>query len=372
MADRYRHLKKVIECIDRREYYEQNFSDSDVETAKRELSAICQAVPAISSDMQRDLIKFLDLVGSRKIQEISKYKQQYDYLSRYNAVITEYEKHTKPNLSASDVHGSHKATPTRPNDEYDGSSKSVPLKTSESNEMTIKNMEISELKTRLSKVAGEKLRDNNPSIADLSDMNRPTKLAEHFKELYDNEWTSAYEALQSKSGMKSEEEIIKKLGKMLKMAYTFCRNQGRTHRNKIQETLVHPAGIHVTLNANVEPNVEKLLRPRVRQIQRETGVYAIPAIQEIFRNQHEDEIKKNEWNDSKEIMTYLENCVRICWLFAIQDPPMELLWPKEQSKVDDHLTEFTKRGNVISFVVWPSLYLHANGPLMCKGVVQPV
>lgn len=93
---------------------------------------------------------------------------------------------------------------------------------------------------------------------------------------------------------------------------------------------------------------------------------------QIFRNQHEDEIKKNEWNDSKEIMTYLENCVRICWLFAIQDPPMELLWPKEQSKLDDHLTEFTKRGNVISFVVWPSLYLHANGPLMCKGVVQPV
>jgi hypothetical protein len=73
---------------------------------------------------------------------------------------------------------------------------------------------------RLSKVAGDKLRDDNPSITDLSDVNRPTKLAEHYKELYDNEWTNAYEALQNKSGIKSEEEIIKKLGKMLKVRET--------------------------------------------------------------------------------------------------------------------------------------------------------
>ena len=48
---------------------------------------------------------------------------------------------------------------------------------------------------RLSKVAGDKLRENNPNIADLSDQNRPTKLAEMFSELYDNVWTDAYEIL---------------------------------------------------------------------------------------------------------------------------------------------------------------------------------
>ena len=71
--------------------------------------------------------------------------------------------------------------------------------------------------SRLSKVAGEKLRDNNPNITDLSDVNRPTKLAEMFKEMYDNEWTSAYEALQ-KSGIRNEEEIVKKLCKILKVS----------------------------------------------------------------------------------------------------------------------------------------------------------
>lgn len=34
---------------------------------------------------------------------------------------------------------------------------------------------------RLSRIMGSKLTDNNPAIADLSDQNRPTKIAERFK-----------------------------------------------------------------------------------------------------------------------------------------------------------------------------------------------
>jgi len=41
-----------------------------------------------------------------------------------------------------------------------------------------------------------RLRDNNPNIADLSDPYRPTKLAEIFSELYDNQWTNAYTVLE--------------------------------------------------------------------------------------------------------------------------------------------------------------------------------
>jgi hypothetical protein len=52
MADRYRHLKKVIECIESGKYYADHFSDSDVEIAKRELSAICQAVATIAPNVQ--------------------------------------------------------------------------------------------------------------------------------------------------------------------------------------------------------------------------------------------------------------------------------------------------------------------------------
>lgn len=61
---------------------------------------------------------------------------------------------------------------------------------------------------RISEIAGARLKSNNPAIADLSDQNRPSKLAEKFSELYDNEWTDATEELKErKKKEKSEEEM---------------------------------------------------------------------------------------------------------------------------------------------------------------------
>ena len=56
-------------------------------------------------------------------------------------------------------------------------------------------------------MASRKLRDNNPNITDLSDQNRPTKLAEKMSELYDNQWTDAFDELEQ-TQMK-ETEIIR-------------------------------------------------------------------------------------------------------------------------------------------------------------------
>ena len=61
----------------------------------------------------------------------------------------------------------------------------------------------------LSQVMGNKLMDNNPNIADLSDRNRPSKLAERLNELYDNEWSDAYIALYTED--KEEETILAEL-----------------------------------------------------------------------------------------------------------------------------------------------------------------
>jgi hypothetical protein len=59
---------------------------------------------------------------------------------------------------------------------------------------------------RLSTLASSRLRDNNPNITDLSDQNRPTKIAEKMAELYDNQWTDAFDALEQTD--KNEREII--------------------------------------------------------------------------------------------------------------------------------------------------------------------
>ena len=66
---------------------------------------------------------------------------------------------------------------------------------------------------RVSQLSGAKLQDSNSGITNLSDENRPTKLAEKFSELYDNEWTEAYE--EQEEDWNNEKETIQYLYKML-------------------------------------------------------------------------------------------------------------------------------------------------------------
>jgi hypothetical protein len=51
---------------------------------------------------------------------------------------------------------------------------------------------------RFSKLAGKKLQEQNSDIANLSNPYRATKLSEKFSQIYDDEWTNAFEVLTDK------------------------------------------------------------------------------------------------------------------------------------------------------------------------------
>lgn len=70
---------------------------------------------------------------------------------------------------------------------------------------------------RLSKEMSSKLNDKNPNITDLSDSNRPTKIAEKYNELYDNEWTDALEDLTEERYL--EEGAIAELLACVQVSY---------------------------------------------------------------------------------------------------------------------------------------------------------
>ena len=62
---------------------------------------------------------------------------------------------------------------------------------------------------RLSRFASQQLTEENPNIADLSDTHRPTRLGEMYSQLFDDEWSEAFEALKQYlklSNIKKEEE----------------------------------------------------------------------------------------------------------------------------------------------------------------------
>ncbi|XP_052675647.1 uncharacterized protein LOC128157230 isoform X3 [Crassostrea angulata] len=97
-----------------------------------------------------------------------------------------------------------------------------------SSKMSLKLQEITkdkeDLLIRLSKIAGSKLTSNNPDIADLSDDNRPTKLAEKFGQLYDDAWTDSLEELTDVETKLDEGVAIGFLLQIILAAYQFCRS----------------------------------------------------------------------------------------------------------------------------------------------------
>lgn len=69
---------------------------------------------------------------------------------------------------------------------------------------------------RVNELSGEKQTDTNSKVADPSDKNIPTNLAERFSELYDNEWTKALEDLR-KTKEDHEDGNIKLLADILEV-----------------------------------------------------------------------------------------------------------------------------------------------------------
>lgn len=63
--------------------------------------------------------------------------------------------------------------------------------------------------------------------------------------------------------------------------------------------------------------------------------------------------------------------MRLIWLMKIQEPPMKLLWQNTGDLHDkNNFTFYKKTGHTVLCTVWPAVLLHADGPLMSKGIVQ--
>lgn len=71
---------------------------------------------------------------------------------------------------------------------------------------------------------------------------------------------------------------------------------------------------------------------------------------------------------------YLDRCTEYCWIMAIQDPPMMLdFGPAQNEEFDKEVFRcYTRNGENVEFVVWPAVFLYKDGPLVTKGVLQPI
>ncbi|VDI02338.1 Hypothetical predicted protein [Mytilus galloprovincialis] len=163
-----------------------------------------------------------------------------------------------------------------------------------------------DLQTRLSSVAGEKLVKGNPSITDLGDPNRPMKIGEKYGELYDNEWTDAME----------------------------CTND-----------------IKPFYSDSVHPDFEEILVLHLCRLLKSCYHECL-----VLADEQIDKIGK----------TLAETfCLNINPVMYLDEDI------KPGTSIDKNTyKEFVKSGNKVKYVVWPALFLHQDGPMLYKGIVQ--
>lgn len=219
--------------------------------------------------------------------------------------------------------------------------------------------------TRLSKEMSSKLNHKNPNITDLSDSNRPTKIAEKYNELYDNEWTDALEELTEERY--KEEGAIAELLACVQAAYSFCQKAASNQIENLRRALTNPGlllGSHgSSATQSVNPEAEKMLE-EVRKSQKMSGDV---LLKEFERETNFKGLYKTT------IPLYTVKCLELCWLMNMHNPPVALGLPPAKNSVFDSnfYKEYTRTGETVNFVVWLPLLLHKNGPLLQKGVLQP-
>ena len=217
-----------------------------------------------------------------------------------------------------------------------------------------------ELNTKLTDIMGRKLLDGNPNITDLSDANRPTKIAEKWVELYDNTWTDAMEDCEAQgskldNASKEENEV-----KAVKNLHDFIENTYKhmvEHREKFEaqraEQYTPPKGTNTT-----QPDVT---RDELTEYFFKDGV-----LKDGFSNN-----KHANLPTSKNITIFMNQANTLIARMLCQVPAcvLESTTPglPLNTSIERH---YQKSGSHVKYSVWPSLFLYKDGPILIKGVSE--
>lgn len=221
-----------------------------------------------------------------------------------------------------------------------------------------------------SKRASQALRHNNPHMADLSDVNRPTKIAERFSELYDNDWTEAFDVLSNKK-REDEKKIVHLLLNIVEEAYRFCKQESDEQIKKMHSAILDILKFGTSKGTEGISPVDSTL---LVQYRKDHAVLAIGRLQEAFfarlKNICQTTVGEKEPSKNGTMAKYGNKAVELTWWMCVQDPPVYMYPTKGQPFKPDFYRPYTKSGNTVDFFVWPALRLSENDAILSKGVVQ--
>ncbi|XP_061163881.1 uncharacterized protein LOC133173019 [Saccostrea echinata] len=221
-----------------------------------------------------------------------------------------------------------------------------------------------ELLTRLSEISGSRLTDGNVQFTDLNTQNRPTKIAERFQELYNDEWMAALDVLPQDDPL-SEKKSISTLLYIIQSSFEFCENESREMTRRLTSAVFGDGKDNIQLN-----DESKRL---IQQLQKSTADLMTPGVAQKFC-QSLDIDENFEHPLPESVKTFAAECAKITWCMVVQSPPMRIVCGGSHGKKFDRnmFSEYTQQGEVLDFVVWPAVLIENGGALLSKGVVQPL
>ncbi|XP_052795242.1 myb-like protein X isoform X2 [Mya arenaria] len=167
---------------------------------------------------------------------------------------------------------------------------------------------------RLSEMVSVKLRDNNPNIVDLNDEYRPTKLAEMFSELYDNEWTAAYTVMEDNEFQ--DRQMIDFLLDVVMESYIFCKDEVEKSWNVVSTWFLD----------DDLPKVQQM-RKALKDGRKAKAWKLIPDIEKKYTSYIESVCRHEPLKkllSIEDIRKYMALCLKLTLLMNANDPPVYL------------------------------------------------
>ncbi|XP_052794066.1 uncharacterized protein LOC128227495 [Mya arenaria] len=229
----------------------------------------------------------------------------------------------------------------------------------------------------ISQLASERLRGGR-SVT-LADVATPQNVASMFTEVYNREWTTAYEELNKV--YRDGAETIQHLTKILQNAYDFCLKYAES---QIMNMLIHVENemLYPNISKDSRSALEAQVRPdrslvgliresddMVREYRKYGAAASLPVIKWMF---YEDVLKTihHAQHPTNAQIAFIDRCIDVCWLMATQNAPMHLEFCRPGDRPSSYFRPLTRMGNSVQNCVWPALFLHKGGKLMEKGVAH--
>ena len=212
----------------------------------------------------------------------------------------------------------------------------------------------------LSDIMGIKMTHNNSNITDLGDTLRPTKVAEKFALLYDDEYT---DLLDTVPGSESIKPIIDKMFTYLISLY----DDWLQIRDSVTQSDDFAQMSYYSNVTNTVGNSSKQNKDKLQDIFFQSG--EAPTLKKGFilsTNHFAEEINNGH---SDFVNNFVNKANQTIAAMMCQDAPLILKWSEHGNKYDkDNTNPFTKSGTHVDYNVWPTLYLDNGVTLLSKGV----